>query len=117
MVVFDNLFKMFILNNKSTETFISDFNKNGFAKLNVDIKDEVNIICENLPEPKFKNNDKTCNFDLNDKVIDALNNILDNKLSNIKKSLENYFSSKIFPAYVNVSRNLHYEKNEKLQSL
>lgn len=112
MVVFDNLFKMFILNNKSTETFISDFNKNGFAKLNVDIKDEVNIICENLTEPKFKNNDKTCNFDLNDKVIDALNNILDNKLSNTKKSLENYFSSKIFPAYVNISRNLHYEKNE-----
>lgn len=112
MVVFDKLFKMFILKDKNTETFISEFNQNGFAKINIDIKNEVNIISDNLPEPKFNDNDKTCNFELNDKVINAVNNILNNKLSDTKKNLENYFNSKIFPAYVNVSRNLHYEKNE-----
>tara|TARA_Y100000741_G_scaffold287578_1_gene227571 strand:- start:688 stop:1563 length:876 start_codon:yes stop_codon:yes gene_type:complete len=112
MVIFDKLFHKFILKNKNTKTFISEFNENGYAKLDVDIKDEINVISENLSEPKFNDIDKTCHFELNNKVIDTLNNILNNKLNNTKKYLENYFNSRIFPAYVNISRNLHYEKNE-----
>ena len=111
MVIFDKLFSKFILNTKNTKNFIEEFHDKGYAKLDLDIRNEIEVISNNLSNSKFHDVNKTRNFELNDQIIEAINNILNNKLKNTKYYLEKYFNSKIFPAFVCLRRNLHYEKD------
>ncbi len=113
MVLFDKLFSKFILNTKNTKNFIEEFHDKGYAKLELDVKREVDIISKNFSTSDFISGNKYHKLiEPNNNTIEAIKNILNNKLNDTKYLLEKYYNSKIFPAYVSIARNLHFKKNK-----
>ena len=114
LVLFDKLFYKFVTNLKNASNTVLEFHKNGFAKINPNISEEVDIINNNLEmdtdqkEPPYK-------FKINEKVDDAVKKIINVKIKKEIQELETYFNSKIFPAMIHLRRNTYYKKIDASQ--
>ena len=104
--MFDILFNFFVAKSKNRQDFIKNFKNDGFVKLDVDIKDEIKQINQNL---KFKNIEENppYEFSPNNEIREAVDKIINVKLKNKLEEIEKYYNSKILPAYICLRRNVY----------
>ena len=109
LILFDILFNFFFAKSKNRQDFIKNFKNDGFVKLDVDIKDEIKQINQNL---KLKNIEENppYEFSPNNEIREAVDKIINVKLKNKLEEIEKYYNSKILPAYICLRRNVYYEK-------
>ena len=115
MIFFDKLYDAFILNKINAPNFIKEFDDKGYAKVDIDAKNEIDIIINNLNNSNFndkhKINDKyKIEFLIDENIKNLLNKILNNSLKNTMSYFEKYFNAKISPAYIMLKRHYHYER-------
>ena len=94
LILFDILFNFFVAKSKNRQDFIKNFKNDGFVKLDVDIKDEIKQINQNL---KLKNIEENppYEFSPNNEIREAVDKIINVKLKNKLEEIEKYYNSKI----------------------
>ena len=115
MIIFDKLYNIFILNKKNNPNFISEFDRNGYAKVNVNVKNELDIIISKLNNTNLNNQDgdkeKKIEFSIDENIKNSVDKILSSSLKNTIISFEKYFNAEISPAYITIKRHHHYERD------
>ena len=108
-ILFDKIYSLLILNKDKSPEFINKFHNDGFAKININLRNEVDNLNsvlqldETKKEPPFY-------FLINDEVKLKIDNILEKVGDEMISYLKDYFNSEILPAYICLRRNTFYKK-------
>ena len=112
-IIFDKIYSAIVLNKKKIyeNDFINDYHQKGYAKIDLNLKKEVNelnkllILDKNINSPPF-------HFVIDQKVKTKITEIIKKIENNKLEYFKSYFNSSIFPAYICLRRNTYYEKKK-----
>ena len=108
--IFNKIFNKKIINKKIENKNLQEFNKNGFVKLNINFKPEVDFIKKNI---EFVNPDgKRQSYKINENIREQFKGMLLNKLKPLIGDLQDYYNSNIVVSNVLAWRTNYAEEYE-----
>ena len=108
--IFNKIFNKKIINKNIKNKNLLEFSKNGFVKLDINFKPEVDLIKQNI---KFVNADgKRQSYKINENVRDQFKGMLLNKLKPLIGDLQDYYNSNIVVSNVLAWRTNYADKLE-----
>ena len=91
--IFNRIFNKKIINKNIKNKNLQDFYKNGFVKLDINFKNEVELIKKNIA---FVNHDeKRQSYKINENIRDQFKVMLLNKLKPLISDLQDYYNSNV----------------------
>ena len=112
-VVFNKLFRKFILNRNSESQEMKKFHKDGFVKLEINLKDVIDKFKDKIKLNKHNPEDKKIWFYLEPKDKEELEKNILTCLNKKILDIGNYFNSDINFANMRMYRILHSENSDK----
>lgn len=109
-ILFDKIYSIFILNKTKLPKFLCEYNINGFVKIMPNFKDDLNDLINNLSIEENQKEYPPFYFKIDNEIKKKLSKVLEIINKDYITFFKEYFNSEIFPAYINLRRNINYEK-------